>query len=61
MAMEVSNMEHWLPRRCRPAMLIEVARDNLEAFAAWRDTEGYAVVREFEYVNAVNIYLEARS
>ncbi len=42
-------------------MLIEVARDNLEAFAAWRDTEGYAVVREFEYVNAVNIYLEARS
>jgi FkbM family methyltransferase len=60
MELDVLEGARQLIRRCRPALLIEVARENLAAFDAWREAEGYTVVQEFPYVNAVNLYLEAR-
>ncbi|MDH3288197.1 MAG: FkbM family methyltransferase [Betaproteobacteria bacterium] len=45
--------------RFRPYLLVETFNAHVEAMARWCQEHGYRVVRRFEYVNSVNLFLEA--
>jgi len=45
--------------RFRPCLLVETFNAHIEAMNRWCQDQGYRVVRRFEYVNSVNLFLEA--
>lgn len=45
--------------RFRPYLLVEAFNAHVEAMDRWCEEHDYRVVRRFEYVNSVNLFLEA--
>jgi FkbM family methyltransferase len=60
MEFDVLEGARQLITRDRPVLLIEIGRANLPGFAAWCDTQRYAVEREFAGVHAVNFVVAPR-
>ena len=64
---DVENMElqvlegaRQMLARHKPTVLIEVMNPNLEAFKLFVNEIGYAIEREFKYVNAINFLITPR-
>jgi FkbM family methyltransferase len=54
MELEVLRGAQRLIRDSQPILFIEIMNANLEAFAAWREQNGYVLLKTFDYVNAKN-------
>jgi FkbM family methyltransferase len=60
MEQQVLDGAQALLRSSRPCCLVEVFRRQLDPFRAWIEANDYRVERVFDYVHAVNLYLEPR-
>jgi FkbM family methyltransferase len=60
MELEVLAGARTLLQASRPRCLIEIFRRQLAPFQAWVETNGYRITRTFDYVHAVNLFVEPR-
>ncbi len=60
MELQVLEGARELVRASRPLLLVEIFREQLAPFEKWMESNGYRVARTFDYVHAVNLFLQPR-